>query len=163
MGVSWTKAVFPSEENNFLMEHVQLLRNSYLRFTGMDMLDVSLNPEEFARQVYHLSAVVLSHGTQADPVLNYVNRAGLNLFELDWETMLTMPSRLTAEPMEREERQVLLDKVSADGFIDDYSGVRISSTGRRFKIEKATVWNLVDETGVYRGQAAMFSDWKDLD
>ena len=29
----------------------------------------------------------------------------------------------------------------------------------RFRIERATVWNVVDAGGVYRGQAATFSEW----
>jgi hypothetical protein len=37
--------------------------------------------------------------------------------------------------------------------------MRISSSGRRFWIERATVWNLLDADGVYRGQAATFADW----
>ena len=32
-------------------------------------------------------------------------------------------------------------------FIDDYTGVRISASGRRFRIDKAVVWNLVDQEG----------------
>jgi len=77
--------------------------------------------------------------------------------------MLRTPSRLTAETIEQQARQKLLDEVSANGFIDDYSGVRISSTGRRFKIEKATVWNLLDQSNICHGQAAIFSDWTYLD
>jgi hypothetical protein len=46
--------------------------------------------------------------------------------------------------------------VGRDGFIDDYAGTRISATGRRFRIERAVVWNLIDAAGVRHGQAAMF-------
>jgi hypothetical protein len=70
------------------------------------------------------------------------------------------PSRLTAEAPNREERARLLEVVTKRGFIDDYSGVRISKSGRRFKISRATVWNLVSENGEPHGQAATFSDWK---
>lgn len=56
----------------------------------------------------------------------------------------------------REERQILLDRVSASGFIDDYAGIRISATGRRFRIERAVVWNLIDPEGRIHGQAATF-------
>jgi hypothetical protein len=35
----------------------------------------------------------------------------------------------------------------ARGFIDDYAGVRIARTGRRFLIQRATVWNLTDDQG----------------
>ncbi|MFI3122781.1 MAG: MEKHLA domain-containing protein [Methylococcales bacterium] len=53
-------------------------------------------------------------------------------------------------------------QVTADGFIDNYQGVRISKTGKRFKISNAIVWNLVDDNGIYQGQAACFSDWEFL-
>ena len=65
--------------------------------------------------------------------------------------------------MHRDERARLLDAVTRDGFIDDYRGVRISKTGRRFLIENATVWNLLDENGAPYGQAATFSAWKYVD
>lgn len=67
-----------------------------------------------------------------------------------------MPSRLSAEAPLREERQALLERVSRDGFIDDYAGIRISARGTRFRIENAVVWNLIDAAGVRHGQAAMF-------
>jgi hypothetical protein len=78
-------------------------------------------------------------------------------------TLLTMPSRTTAEPMHRDERARLLERTTRDGFVDDYRGVRISSTGRRFLIDRATVWNLLDADGKYVGQAATFSKWTFLD
>jgi hypothetical protein len=65
--------------------------------------------------------------------------------------------------MHRDERARLLDRVSQQGYIDDYRGVRISKTGRRFMIEQATVWNLLDENGAPYGQAATFSQWRYLD
>jgi len=52
--------------------------------------------------------------------------------------------------------------VRENGFIDDYSGIRISSTGRRFHIRQAIVWNVLDEDGRYAGQAATFSSWEFL-
>jgi len=153
----------PCQDNDYLSRHIQLLIFSYKKTTGQEMINPSLSEEQAAEEVFYSPSVVLSHDTQSDPVLTYINQTGLELFELDWETILTMPSRLTAEPMERGERQRLLDKVSKNGFIDDYSGVRVSTTGRRFKIEKVTVWNLMNEAGDYQGQAAMFSHWSFLE
>ncbi len=73
-----------------------------------------------------------------------------------------MPSRLSAEPMEREQRARLLEQVKRHGFIDTYSGIRISATGRRFRIRSATVWNVIDVHGAPAGQAVMFRDWEYL-
>jgi predicted DNA-binding protein (UPF0251 family) len=61
---------------------------------------------------------------------------------------------------DREGRAKLLEAVTRRGFIDDYSGIRISKTGRRFKISRATIWNLLTEDGKPCGQAAMFTEWK---
>jgi hypothetical protein len=81
---------------------------------------------------------------------------------MSWAELTRTPSRLTAEAPNREERARLLAAVTARGFIDDYSGIRISKTGRRFRIAQATVWNLLDEGGQHCGQAATFSSWEFL-
>ena len=80
-----------------------------------------------------------------------------------WDELTRMPSRLTAEAPNREERARLMERVTRDGFIADYSGVRISKTGRRFRIDQATVWNLLTTSGAPCGQAAMFHQWTFLD
>ena len=94
--------------------------------------------------------------------MNYGNAAALALWEMSWPELTRTPSRLTAEAPNREERARLLAAVTAHGFIDDYSGIRISKSGRRFRIARATVWNLLDERGNYAGQAAAFSQWEFL-
>jgi hypothetical protein len=104
-------------------------------------------------------ALLVSHGTEADPVLWYGNRKALDLWEMDWPAFTATPSRFTAEAPLREERARLMAAVTARGFIDDYAGIRITRTGRRFRIHRATVWNVVDDSGAAAGQAATFSDW----
>lgn len=135
---------------------------SYRRWLGRDLIDRNGTDEEQARRLFETPFPVLAHGTQADPILMYANRATLELWEMTLEELLRTPSRLTAEPVHRDERARLLERVGRDGYIDDYSGVRISSTGRRFFIEQATVWNLVDAEGSPVGQAASFSEWGEL-
>jgi len=153
----------PCEENLFLADHVALLLASLRRWTGRDLVGPELPMAEQARQIFYAPFAVLSHDTAADPILNYSNRAGMKLFELTWQELAQTPSRLTAETVHREERARLLDAVTRHGFIDDYRGVRVSKTGRRFLIENATVWNLLDENGAHYGQAATFSAWKYVD
>jgi hypothetical protein len=128
-------------------------------WTGRRLIDDTASPAEQARKLFYAPFIVVSHDTAVEPVLNYANQAALNLFELNWNELVRMPSRLTAEPMHQAERNRLLATVNQHGFIDDYRGVRISKSGRRFMIEQATVWNLVDETGAPYGQAATFSQW----
>jgi hypothetical protein len=86
----------------------------------------------------------------------------LALWETSWQAFTAMPSRLSAEPMAQEERRAFLARVSTNGFIDDYSGIRVSTQGRRFRIKRATVWNLVDASGDNIGQAVMFREWQYL-
>ena len=113
-----------------------------------------------ARQLYYAPFALLSHGTEQDPIINYANLAAQKLFEMSWSEFVRLPSRLSAEAVLQDERQLLLQRVMEHGFIDDYSGVRISSSGQRFQIDYATVWNLQDSNGRYYGQAAMFSNWQ---
>jgi len=143
----------------FLEDHTQRLLRSYRHWTGRDLIPSDGPPEEVARRLFHQPFVVVSHGTEEDPLLNYGNEAALSLWEMAWEEFTKTPSRLTAEPMNREDRARLLAVAAEKGFIDDYQGVRISKSGRRFRIEKAVVWNLVDETNRPCGQAATFSRW----
>ena len=72
---------------------------------------------------------------------------------MDWESFTLLPSRMSAEPMEQAERQRLLDEVASQGFFDHYSGIRIGRHGRRFQIENAVIWNLLEaSTGAFKGQ-----------
>ena len=152
----------PSAANRHLAGHVELLRRSLRQLAGRDLVPPGLAPAEAARAVFEAPFVVLSHDAAPDPVLTYGNRAALALFELSWAELTRMPSRLTAEAPDRDERARLLARVAAHGWIDDYSGVRVSRTGRRFRIERATVWNLVDADGRPCGQAATFAEWHRL-
>ena len=139
-----------------------MLARSYRRFTGRELLPGLFNPAGLARNLFNAPFALVSHGTEADPVLNYGNATALALWEMSFEDLTRTPSRLTAEAPLREERARLLAAVTAHGFIDDYSGIRISKTGRRFRIAQATVWNLVTEDGRPCGQAATFDRWEFL-
>jgi hypothetical protein len=145
-----------------VIAQTELVARSLKHWTGRDLLPGDFTLDELANKVFHASFVLVSHGTQADPVLNYGNQTALTLWEMSWDELTRTPSRLTAEALNREERARLLAAVTSHGFIDDYSGIRISKSGRRFRIDQATVWNLLDETGKYAGQAAMFRQWEFL-
>ena len=147
-------------KTDFAIAHTTCLARSLRHWTGRALLPGILTPVELAKKGFAAPFVLVSHGTEADPILNYGNRAALSLWEISWEELTRTPSRLTAEAPNREERARLLDAVMRRGFIDDYSGVRISKTGRRFLIGRATVWNLSTEEGTLCGQAAMFDHWE---
>lgn len=151
----------PSDpDSHFLAAHARLLLTSYRHWFGKDLLTPSTTLEETAQRLFEAEFAVLSHDSAPDPLFNYANRAGLALFEMDWAQLLVTPSRLSAEPVIQEERERLLAEVSAQGYIANYTGVRISRSGRRFRVENASVWNLIDATrGGYAGQAALLSRW----
>jgi hypothetical protein len=152
----------PIPQTDLVIAHTLRLTDSYRKWTGRDLLAGNFSPAELAEKIFNAPFVVVSHGTQSDPILNYGNRTALALWELSWEEFTRTPSRLTAEAPNREERARLLEVVTRKGFSDNYSGIRISKSGRRFEISKATVWNLTSGTGEPCGQAATFSDWKFL-
>jgi hypothetical protein len=152
----------PAPENRFLESHLHLLHDSFLHYVGRHLADMPWEGASTAQVFWEAPFVLLSHNTAADPVFTYGNRKALELFEMDWATLTALPSRHSAEPLAREERERLLKAVSQQGYIDNYAGVRISSTGKRFLIRHALVWNLRDGAGQYAGQAACFADWQYL-
>lgn len=133
---------------------IAAVAESFERLLGKPLVGPS---GDVIEAMWRAPQVILAHGTQADPIFYFGNRAALDCFETNLETLLAMPSRLSAEAPLREERQALLDRVAKYGFIDDYAGVRISAKGRRFRIDHAVVWTVSQETGERIGQAATFT------
>lgn len=141
---------------------IRWLLDSHARWLNRDLVERTGTLEEQGERLYLAPFVVVSHARGEDPVLNYGNRQALALWEMTWEEFTATPSRLTAEPLDRTERSRMLERVAAHGFVTDYRGVRVSRTGRRFLVEQATVWNVLDDRGSERGQAACFSRWTPL-
>ena len=136
--------------------------DSYRHYIGNDLIERTPDAEQQARTLFEASFVVVSHGVEPDPILNYANQTALDLWELSWDRFIKTPSRLTTEPDERAERERLLTQARAEGYYDGYRGVRISSTGRRFRVEQALIWTVIDSAGKPIGQAATFSQWSNL-
>ena len=137
-------------------ERLALIAESHARLTGRDLVAPAGDLRE---ALWNARSVIVAHGTEPDPVFFYGNRMALALFEMDWASFVRMPSRLSAEPLLREERARVLERVSRDGYISDYSGIRVASSGKRFRIEQAVVWDLLDASGACHGQAAAFDHW----
>ena len=159
----------PSAENGWLAPHVAALLRCYRERTGQELLpkqggeNETEGPDVLSQRLWNAPFAVVSHNTDADPIFNYANRTALDLFAMTWDEFTILPSRLSAEPVHRDERARLMALVTANGCIRDYRGVRIAKTGCRFWIENATVWNLHNENGEYCGQAAAFAHWRFLD
>lgn len=148
----------------FFLQHagsrLPLIAESFRRLTGRPLLaDGATDPES----LWAAPLAIVAHGTEADPVFFFGNRLALELFAMTPEAFAVMPSRLSAEEGQREERAQFMARVTQDGLVDDYAGVRIAADGRRFQIRNAAVWNLIDEAGHPHGQAAAFADWHYLD
>lgn len=151
----------PSAENDYQQAHAELLISSYRRLTGKELINPS-SSENPALTLFEAPYGVVSHGTEDDPIFNYGNQTALKAFEMTWNDFTALPSRKSAEAINREKRQLLLDQVNQYGFLDDYRGVRISASGNKFWIEDATIWNVINEQGDYCGQAAVFLPGPDL-
>ncbi len=150
---------YPDDKNNFQIEHAILLANSYQHLLLKDLIKGTNSNQELAYQLFHAPFALVSHNTSIEPIFNYANLKALELFEFNWAEFTKLPSRLSAEPVNQIERAKLLAEVTQKGYINHYEGVRISSTGKRFMIKNAVVWNLIDAEGFYNGQAASFGEW----
>ena len=139
--------------------HSTALLNSYRDRTGRELIERGGDSKLDAERLLGAPFVVVSHGVEADPILNYGNRVALALREMSAAELIRTPSRLTAEPMLREARERLLAQTTREGFVSGYEGVRISAKGRRFHISNATIWNITDGAGKPAGQAATFARW----
>lgn len=135
---------------------IALIARSYERWTGKALVETE---GDIVGALWSAPFAIVAHGTEADPVFFFGNETALGLFEMDYPAFTRLPSRLSAEPLLREERAQLLKRVARDGIIEDYAGIRISASGRRFAIRDASVWNLADTEGSPAGQAAAFSKW----
>jgi len=149
-------------DSPYSLELVTCLLTSHLSLTGQPLLERRSDETDaaLAARLYAAPFVVLAHGTEPDPLFNYANLAAQRLFELSWDEFIGLPSRLSAEAPERSERERLLARVTTHGFINDYSGIRISKSGHRFRIQRAKVWNVSDASHRPIGQAAAFADWE---
>ena len=135
-----------------------LLTGSYKRSLGSDLVPPGCGPQWLYQDA---PFALLAHNTDADPRFVYANTTAQTCFEYPWEEFIQLRSRFSAAPDSREQRQRLLEAVAASGYVSGYRGVRIAKSGRSFWIEDGIVWQLIDEHGVFHGQAALFRSWHD--
>ena len=154
--------IYPDLNNSFYNSHALLLCSSYRRWTGNQLLQGKGQAHNLIKALFDASFVLVSHDTESDSIFNFGNRAALELFELGWDEFIRLPSRESADQDNKEDRARLMARVHKEGYASGCSGVRITSTGKRFLITGATVWNVVDQEDNYYGQAAMFSAWSYL-
>lgn len=142
----------------------KLLTYSHLRLTGRPLIPSERPEINSARWLYeNANFCVLAHNAENNPTFIYANIAAQRCFEYSWTEITQLRSALSAEHSEKISREKLLENVRRQGFSNHYSGVRITKSGKRIWIENATVWNLIDRNGLYKGQAATFLEWKYFD
>lgn len=149
----------PSADNQYLVEHAELLYCSFRHYVGRELAGLDWQGAATAHALFTGNFVLLSHTAAADPIFTYGNQTAMQLFAMDWAQLTQLASRYSAEPLARDARERLLQTVNRQGYIDNYAGIRIASTGQRFTIQQAIVWNLLDKQGQYAGQAAYFDRW----
>ena len=148
----------PGADNVWHREWITHMDRSLRKLTGSALMPrTPPGAGECSALASNSDLVVVSHGTEAPhPLFNFGTQGALDLWEVDWPTFVAMESRASAEEDERAERERLLALVREQGYVDGYTGVRASSTGQRFRVRDALVWNVQNEDGERLGQAAMF-------
>ena len=144
---------------------VQLILDNYCRWFGEELIARNGSATDQAIALFELPAVVLAHDTAASPIYTYGNQTAMNLWERSWDELLQMPSSQSAEASNQAQtvRNQLLEDSREFGYKSGFSGVRVSKSGRRIRIENVKLWDLLDTSNQYRGQAAVFSKWTYLD
>jgi len=152
-------------ETESIIQHSQRLSLSFRQRLGRALLpelssgEAPTDLEQQARQLFEAPIIIVSHGTQADPIFNYGNAQALALWELSWERFIQLPSRQSAQGSEQPERAEMLAQAQQQGYFEGYVGDRVTSSGRCFRMEDGIIWTVTDATGACCGQAATFSQY----
>ena len=158
---SFPREALPLDEQG--VRRCRILCDSFARLLGRPLLPgLPADDRALAQALYDAPVVIVSHGIEADPIFWFANRTAQRLWELDWARFTRMPSRQSVAADEHQDREELLRRAREHGYIDDYRGIRISASGRRFRIEDVILWNLTDDAGRRVGQAATFAQWSFL-
>ena len=141
----------------------QLLADSYARLLGRPLVPQAMPVDKATEWLYESAPFgVLAHNTDPDPLFIYGNKAAQRRFGYSWDEITQLPSRLSAEAPNREERQQFLARVQRLGYEAGYKGVRVTKSGQRFIIEEATLWQLLDADGKLHGQAVVIPRTRDV-
>lgn len=149
----------PDVSNSYHQNHVSILLDNLKRWTGLDLAgDCNIPVGKLGKRVYEADFYLLSHDETAEAILNYANKKALDLWEMTWEELTSAPARNTAKPDDRGKRDEVMHRVNEKNFIEGYSGIRVSKSGREFLIKNVTIWNVFSEDGKPYGRAAWFRE-----
>ena len=141
----------------------QLLIDSYAQLLGLPLVPQAMPVAEATEWLYENAPfAVLAHNTDPDPLFIYGNKAAQRRFEYSLDEITQLPSRLSADAPNREDRQQFLARVQRLGYEAGYKGVRVTKSGQRFMIEEATLWQLLDADGTLHGPAVVIPRTHDI-
>ena len=86
--------------------------------------------------------VVISHGTELDPIYNYGNAACLEAFLRSWDELCQIPSAdsVVRRSVDENLRIELMSKVTRDGYVEGATGIRrTGDAGRYLRLVDAVV------------------------
>lgn len=147
----------PAWTDDELRTRAGWILRSYRKWAGEDLVETAGDDEEArAQALFDAPLAVLAHDRRDDPLCIYANAAALAAFELPIEDAPSFPTRRTAEPEARAERSVALAGADEAGLVRGYSGIRVSTSGRRFRLHDGRIWTVLDDDGRRIGQAAAF-------
>lgn len=147
----------PAWTEDELRTRARWILRSYRHWAGEDLVALTSDDEdEQARALFDAPFAVLAHDTRPDPLCVYANAAALAAFELSPAEAAVFRTRQTAEPEAREERSTALAGAEEAGLVTGYEGIRVSASGRRFRLLDGRIWTLLDDDGRRVGQAAAF-------
>jgi hypothetical protein len=146
----------PWTEDELRVRAHRLLR-SYRHWAGEELIELAGDDDASrARALFDAPLAVLAHDARPDPLCVYANAAALAAFELSRADAPAFPTSRTVDPAARDERRAALARAGEAGLLSGYSGVRVSTTGRRFRIHDGRIWTVLDDDGRPVGQAAAF-------
>ena len=92
----------PNFNNEVYTKHGQLLCSSYRHWTDKPLITKHSEPNKLIFELYAAPFAIVSHGIEEDPIFNFGNKVALELFELNWEQFIQLPSRYSVETTNRK-------------------------------------------------------------
>jgi len=165
---SLTEGIKIQNTERAILTHVKLVDASLRSLTGQGVtermgLDNLTSPPDIYRSIYNNNRYILiTHGTEENPIFNFGNQAALSAFYRSWESLTAMASAqsVVLRSIDEEMRIELMRKVTTENYVEGASGIRIRGDGTFIKLIDAVVWNCFNEDGTVIGQAAFFDRYK---
>lgn len=156
-----------SDDGRDILTHIRWVDASLRKWTGrgvverMGLLNTNIVVEDNSvyETIYNDNRYVLiTHGTEVDPIYNFGNRAALTAFWRSWDNLVELPSAQSVVLQSQDEvrRKELMRQVTEQNYVDDATGIRIRDDGTFLRLVDAVVWNCINDEGIAIGQAAFF-------